>query len=538
MKHGVRKWIQSICLAVEKTVFLFWGQSRIYGLKSTARNSWDSPRRKRYPEESVAAADAGIKRKFSKKYLVTGVIVLAMLLIAGCAVGPNYVRPEVPVPAQWSAELQDGLEARSPNPEVLANWWMTLDDPVLNNLIKRAIAGNLDLRQAVARIREARASLGISRSGFFPTVDSSGARTRSRSSEQTGGGRKSTAYNVGLDASWELDIFGGVRRSVEASTAELEASEDDLRDVLVTLLSEVALNYVDVRTYQSRLAVTQSNLQLQQETYELTTARFEAGLSSQIDMDQAKYNLENTRAQIPALRTGLGQAKNRIAVLLGGDPGAVDAGLSETQPIPTPPLEVAVGVPAEVLRQRPDIRRAERQLAAQTARIGVATADLYPRFQLFGSIGLDSLAFSDLFLGSSRSWRYGPSFSWPIFTAGRIRQNIEVQDAIAEQALIQYESTILAALEDVENALIGYVNVQVRRDALEQAVQAASRAADLAEMQYASGLVDFQVVLDAQRALLSAQEQLSVSEGEIVSNLISIYKALGGGWTSLASTET
>lgn len=478
------------------------------------------------------------ERKFSKKHGATGVIAFAMLLIAGCAVGPNYVRPKVPVPGQWSAEMQDGLESQALNPEVLANWWTTLDDPVLDSLIQRAISGNLDLRQAVARIREARAQLGISESGFFPTVDSSGSRTRSRSSEQTGGGRKSTLYNVGLDAAWELDIFGGVRRAVEASTADLEASQEDLRGVLVSLLAEVALNYVDVRTYQSRLAVARSNLVLQQETYDLASARFEAGLSSQLDMDQAKYNLESTRAQIPILQTGLNQAENRIAVLLGEDPGAVDAELSEKQPIPTPPLEVAVGVPAEVLRQRPDIRRAERQLAAQTARIGVATAELYPKFQLFGSIGLDSLTFSDLFSGSSRSWRYGPSFSWPIFTAGRIRQNIKVQDAITEQALIQYESTILTALEDVENALVGYANVQVRHQSLEEAVEAASRAANLAQTQYASGLVDFQVVLDAQRSLLSFQEQLSINEGEIISNLVSLYKALGGGWTSSTSAET
>jgi NodT family efflux transporter outer membrane factor (OMF) lipoprotein len=332
-------------------------------------------------------------------------------------------------------------------------------------------------------------------------------------------------------------VFGGIRRSIEAAQADLEASEEDLRDVLVTLLAETALNYVDVRTFQTRLEITESNLRTQEETYELVAARREAGLASQLDMEQAKYNLESTRSQIPTLQTGLEQAKNRLAVLLGENPGAVDDELSSQESIPVPRLDIAVGVPADVLRQRPDIRRVERQLAAQTARVGVATADLYPRFTLSGSIGLDAFSFNKLFLASSRTWAISPGFTWPVFNAGSIRKNIEVQDALQEQALIQYEATILAALEEVENALIAYADEQARRQYLVEASEAAQRAAELAEIQYGAGMSDFQDVLDAERSLLSFQDQLSSSEGQIVSNLIQLYKALGGGWTSLVSAE-
>jgi NodT family efflux transporter outer membrane factor (OMF) lipoprotein len=368
-------------------------------------------------------------------------------------------------------------------------------------------------------------------------VTSSGSRSYSRSSEATGSGETSDFYSVGFDAAWEIDIFGGVRRSVEAARADLGASEADLNDVLVTLLAEVALNYIDVRTFQTRLSVAESNLQMQEETYELALARYEAGLTSQLDVEEARSNLENTRAQIPSLRTALEQTKNRLAVLLGESPGAVDDMLSARAPIPVAPLDIAVGVPAETLRRRPDVRRAERRVAAQTARIGVATAELYPKFQLPGSIGLEAFSLDELFRAGSYSYRWGPSFSWSIFTAGAIRQNIEAQSAVAEQVILQYENAILLALEEVENTLVAYAEEQVRRQALIEASEAARRAAILAETQYASGIVDFQVVLDAQRSLLSAQDQLAVSEGEIVSNLIQLYKALGGGWQSLASAE-
>ena len=468
--------------------------------------------------------------------ILLGIISLIAPMASGClTVGPDYVPPSVSTPTEWNANLQQGLTVGTPDNEALANWWKTLDDPILTSLIERAIEGNLDLRGAESRVLEARARRSISQTSLFPTIDASGSRGWSRSSEQTGGGRKSDSYSIGFDAGWELDIFGGVRRSVEAANADLEASQEDLHDVLVTLLAEVALNYVDVRSYQTRLSVTEANLAIQEETYGLVQARFEAGLTTQLDVEQARYNLESTRAQLPALHTALEEAKNRLAVLLGNNPGTLDDELSEPRPIPVAPFEIAVGVPADALRQRPDVRRAERLLAAQTARIGEATADLYPKFTLSGSIGLDSLSLDNLFRSGSRSYRYGPSFSWPIFYAGKIRKNIEVQNALQEQTLIQYEAAVLTALEEIENALVAFADEQVRRQSLVEASQAAQRAAELAETQYLSGLIDFQTVLDAQRSSLSLQAELSASDGDVTSNLIRLYKALGGGWTSLAS---
>jgi NodT family efflux transporter outer membrane factor (OMF) lipoprotein len=460
------------------------------------------------------------------------------LLFAGCAaVGPDYVSPDLSVPQQWNASMEGGLADDSTDKEVLAGWWKTFDDATLTYLIERALAGSLDVREAVARVREARAQRAISEADLFPTVSASGSRMWSRSSEETGGGRVSDSYDVGFDAGWELDVFGGVRRSVEASDATLGASREDLRDVYVTLLSEVALNYVDTRSFQERLAIAEANLDAQQETYELALARFESGLTTQLDVEQARLSLETTRARIPTLRSGLVGARNRLSVLLGEPPGAVDEELGKRKPIPVTPPSVAVGIPADVVRQRPDVRRAERQVAAQTARIGVATAELYPKFTLSGSIGLESLALDRLFRSGSRTLRGGPGFSWRVFEAGRIRQGIEVENAVLEQTLAQYEGTVLSAFEEVENALVTYANEQVRRQYLMEASQAAREAFEIAKSQYGSGLIDFEVLLDSQRSLLSTQDDLSVSDAEVTSNLIRLYKALGGGWTSLASVE-
>jgi NodT family efflux transporter outer membrane factor (OMF) lipoprotein len=289
-----------------------------------------------------------------------------------------------------------------------------------------------------------------------------------------------------------------------------------------------------VRTSQVQIAVAEANLEAQSETYQLTQWRYEAGLSDELAVQQARYSLENTRSLIPALRIGLEEAMNRIAVLLGEEPGKVHPELEKQEPIPVTPLDVAVGVPADLLRRRPDVRQAERQLAAQTARIGVATADLYPKFTLNGSIGLEALSLSNLSSGTL-SFTGGPRITWAIFKGGAIRQNIEVQSALQEQALIQYEATLLGALEEVENALVAYAEVQQRRQSLTEATDAAQKALELAQYKYESGLTDFNNVLDAQRSLLSFQEQLAQNEGNVTSNLVRLYKALGGGWTSLAA---
>jgi NodT family efflux transporter outer membrane factor (OMF) lipoprotein len=298
--------------------------------------------------------------------------------------------------------------------------------------------------------------------------------------------------------------------------------------------AEIALNYVEVRSYQTRLSISEANLDAQEETFRLVQNRYAAGLAAQLEVEQSRYNLESTRAEIPSLNTGLEQAKNRLSVLLGLQPGDLPQEVVENHPIPVPPIEIAVGVPAESLRRRPDVRRAEWELAAQTARIGVATAELYPKFSLVGSIGLESLSADNLFDAGSRTYSFGPTFSWRIFDIARVRQQIEVETARQEQALIQYETAILTALKDVENALVAYADEQVRRDTLVKATAAAKRAADLARMQYQAGLKDFQNVLESQRSLLSLQDQLALSDGAVISSLVRLYKALGGGWNHVS----
>ena len=463
--------------------------------------------------------------------LLTAIMVLTLI---GCAaVGPDYITVEPQAQEKWHTELQGGLTGDQLNPEILAHWWSTLNDPQLSDLEERAVKGNLDIKEARARIREARALRGISKANLFPTVDGGGTVSERRFSENSNTGERNTLYAAGFDAGWELDIFGGVRRSLEAAEADLQATQEDLHGVLVSLLAEVALNYVEVRTFQARLAVTEANIKTLQDSYELNQSRYQAGIIDELAVQESLRLLETSRSQIPSLEAGLEAAKNRLAVLLGEQPGKLHQELSGQRTIPAVPTTMAVGIPADTLRHRPDIRRAERSLAAQTARIGVATADLYPKFRLFGTIGLESLSTGDFFTYASRTWGFGPSVSWNIFDAGAIRQNIEVQTARQEQALIRYESAVLQALEEVENALVAYAKEQQRREYLTKAEAAAERATLLAQDQYEAGLVNFNNVLDAQRALLILQDQLAQSEGSVTSNLVRLYKALGGGWTFL-----
>ncbi|MCE5272946.1 efflux transporter outer membrane subunit [bacterium] len=460
---------------------------------------------------------------------------LAAVLLTGCAaVGPKYVRPTDTVSAQWHSGPDSSLAFGEADPQALAQWWNALGDPELSGLVERAVKGNRDLRQAEARVREARARRGASQASLLPTLDASGSASRSQSSKKTGGGATRNMFQAGFDAGWELDLFGGTRRSVEASTADLQASQEDLHDVLVSLVAEVALNYTELRTYQTRLSVAEQNLAAQSETYQLARWRAQAGLSDELAVEQARYNLESTRSQIPTLQTGLEGALNRLAVLLGEQPGALHSELEQRGTIPVTPLSVAVGIPADMLRRRPDIRHAERQLAAQTARVGVAKADLYPKLSLSGSIGLEALSLDNLFTSGSRAASGSSLISWPIFRGGSIRKNIQVQSALQEQYLAAYESSVLGAVEEVENALTAYAKEQKRRQSLSAAAAAAGKAADLARQEYEAGLTDFSSILEAQRSLLSFQDQLAQSDGAVTSDLISLYKALGGGWTSLA----
>jgi NodT family efflux transporter outer membrane factor (OMF) lipoprotein len=462
--------------------------------------------------------------------------------LSACAVGPDYRPPQPVTPDSWHELPATGVRVESPDAPSLAAWWTTLNDPQLNELIERALADNKTVKQAYARVVQARAQRAITASGFWPSIDASTGATRSESESNfnESGEVVSTvgeSYNTGLSTRWELDLFGGQRRSYEAANAQLAATEADLRDVLVVLLGDVALSYVGVRTAQSRLDFAERNLESQREALDITRWRAEAGLTTVLDVEQANTNYEQLRAQIPSLESSLVQNMNRLAVLTGQAPGALEASLQPRKPIPVAPVDIVAGVPADVLRRRPDIRSAERQLAAQTAEVGVATAALYPSLSLNGSISWTSLTAGDL-LDGFRNERSGLTLSLPIFNGGALRQNIKVQNALVTQALASYEATVLAAYEEVENALDAWTSEQRRHEALVRAVESARRAAELALVQYNSGLVDFQTVLTADRQLISLEDSLAISDGETTSNLIRLYKALGGGWSVFPTATT
>ena len=459
------------------------------------------------------------------------IVTLAWLMASCAAVGPDYVVPETTVPAAWNA----GQPGAGESDYELSGWWTRLNDPLLSKLIERALAGNLNLREAQGRVLEARARRGFAQADRFPTLSASGGADRLRHSNEVGARAATELYSAGFDASWELDLFGGRQRALEAADALLQSAEEDRRDVLVSMAAECAINYVEFRAFQERLGIALANLAAQNDTYEIAGWRLAAGLVTQLDVDQARTALEQTRSQLPALRTGLEQAKNRLAILLAENPGALDDVLAPSVAVPTPPQAIATGVPADLLRRRPDIRRAERQLAAQTAQIGVATAALYPKLTLVGSIGLESLAASRLFTAAAGTTNAAANAAWTLFDAGRVRQTIAVQSALQEQALARYEAAVLGALADVENALVAYAGEQQRRESLTAASLSAASALQIARDQYAAGLTDFLVVLETQRTLLALQDQRAASNGEATSDVVRLYKALGGGWRENAA---
>ncbi len=474
---------------------------------------------------------ASKSRKAGSFIFLPALLSLWILFAAtGCMkVGPNYVPPETKFPSQWPAVPDPAFAVEE---EMIRTWWTVFEDPLLTRLVDEAAEGNLDLKTAVARVREARARLDFAAGGYFPGVDADGSVIRQRTSENVGlrAGETLTFYRAGVDAGWEIDLFGRISRSVEAAAADYEASEEDRGDVLVSLFGEIATNYLTVRTLQARLASTLGNIESQKEVLELTQSRFRYGLATGLDVAQAEDVLASSQAQVPPLRSELNQAMNNIALLVGKAPGSLREELMEKEDIPLPHTAVAVGLPADLLRQRPDVRRAERQLAAQTARIGVATADLYPAFSLLGTLGLESIDAGDFLTAGSRFYSLGPRLRWSIFDGGRIRSLIRVADAQTEQALHQYEQTILRAMSEVDNAMFAYVEEQKRLEALERSVEASRRTLSLAVELYREGLRDFQSVLDAQRSLFNQENQLAQSRGSVAINLVSLYRVLGGGW--------
>lgn len=460
------------------------------------------------------------------------IAILLPALLAGCVVGPDYRTPDLSVPPAWHAETNAGLKRAPLDTAQLAQWWQLLDDPLLSRLVQEAAANNLDLKLAGARLRESRARRGLSVSDQYPTLGAGAGAQRNRSSGEmgAGGGRVSNVFSAQFDASWEPDLFGGKRRALEAASATAEAAQENLRDVRVSLLAEVVLNYIDIRSSQGQIDITRATITSLTDTLQITGWRVQAGLVSQLDLEQARLNLEQTRAQLPALASSLEQSRNNLALLLGRDPGTLTE-LQSLGPIPTASAQVAIGVPAETLRQRPDIRQAERQLAAATAQVGQAEADRYPSLSLSGTLGLQASSLGNLLQPGAYLYTLAANTAVTIFDGGRLKQKVEIQNALQEQALISYQSVVKSALRDVENALAAYAGEQNRRRSLQDAVQAAKRAVDLATSQYAAGLIDFQSVLDSQRSLLSLQNQLIQSEASVTSDLARLYKALGGGWS-------
>ena len=466
---------------------------------------------------------------------LAAVVIASATVLAGCTVGPNYVEPEVSTPDVWHENLVEGMADGTAS---LHSWWTTFKDPALDRLVEMAGSGNLTLRQAVGRIAEAEAFGGVAKGALVPSVDGAGDVTRERQSDDfaAGGRQKDTRYGLSIDASWEVDLWGRIRRSVESAEADVQAAVEDYRDVLVLLFRDVAATYVDVRTLQARIVAAESNVKAQKDTLRIVMARYDAELVGKLDVRQAELNLATTESAIPTFRASLNGAINRLGVLVGQLPSSLHSMLSPIEEIPSPVAEIAVGVPAELLRQRPDIRRAERELAARTAAIGVATAELYPQFTLSGTFGY--LATSDIFDWSNRTWGFGPAMRWNLFDGGRIRSRIKVEDALTEQALANYEQTVLLAYEEVETSLSAYVEELNRRAALNRSVTAARDSVVLVSELYKSGLTDFQNVLDTQRSLFTQDDQLAESRGLVARDLVRVYAALGGGWKIEAEADS
>lgn len=468
--------------------------------------------------------------KFNTVYSFSRCLSAALLIFSGCmAVGPDYIKPKPSMPGYWQDSTDPALV---PDTATICRWWTVFEDPMLTQLIEQVAESNLDLKLAVARVDEARARLGVVSGERVPTLDATGDVSRQRGSENDvfSTGTTYTRYSIGLDASWEVDLFGRVRRSIEEAAANLESVHEDRNDVMVTMYAEVALTYLAIRTFQSRLAATRGNIESQRQVLALTRSRFKHGLATDLDVAQAERILGSSEAEIPPLRIELSRAINSIGVLLGRNPGTFSDELSKVKPIPLPPEKITVGIPADLLRQRPDIRRAERELAAQTARIGIAKADLYPRFSLNGTFGLAATDSENLFESGSRAYSFGPAVRWNLFDGNRIRNQVKVEDARTEQALLRYEQTVLNALNEAENAFTSYREQRLRLEALERTVVAARRSVKLSTELYKQGLTDFQNVLDSQRALFVIENQVAEARGETVAILVRLYKALGGGW--------
>jgi NodT family efflux transporter outer membrane factor (OMF) lipoprotein len=455
------------------------------------------------------------------------VALLAGLLLSGCAslAQPGTALPETPTPATWSGATTPAAAGQAATD--LAAWWQRFNDPTLTALVTEALQANTSVRSAQAALQQARAQRDVQQAGMGPSVGATGSARRSAS----GGNDATNTFQTGFDASWEPDVFGRNRSALSASEAEVQASVTSLANVQVSLAAEVAVTTIELRSLQTRLAIARSNLAAQTETLQITRWRGQAGLVSSLDVEQAMAASAQTAAQIPALQTGISQALNSLAVLTGQAPGALQSRLATAAPVPQAPADLALALPAETLRQRPDVRTAEHRVSAALARVASADAARYPSFRLSGSLGLNALTLGALTNGASVASSLLASVSVPLFDGGAARAQVRSQEAALEQARIGYQATVLTALKDVEDALVSLQGNRERLARLQAASAAAANAELLARQRYESGLIDFRAVLDTQRTLLSTQDSVASTQATLSADMVRLYKALGGGWT-------
>jgi NodT family efflux transporter outer membrane factor (OMF) lipoprotein len=473
-------------------------------------------------------------------FLVPVLLAFVGCMVGGCMVGPNYQRPKVSVSENWGETGDQRVKTES---TTYRDWWSAFNDPALDRLIARAYRDNLTLQQAGVRVLQARAQLGIAVGEIYPqTQQGIGSVQWNRTSDRAfigaaASGRSFTYWQsqIGAQASWELDFWGRIRRGIESADASLLATLADYDNTLVTLTADVANTYIALRTAEERIRIARENVDTQEQTLKIVEARFRYGTVTQLDVEQARTVLLNTQATVPTLETQRRQARDALSVLLGMPPSDLADLLEGPSAIPVSPPQVIVGIPADLLRRRPDIRSAELQAVAQSAQIGVARADLFPAFSLLGnfvllSTDLGSFKLSDMFRWGSRSIQVGPSVQWNILNYGQITNNVRVQDAYFQQLLLAYQRAVLSAQQDVEDNLVAFLRAQDRADFLAKSVTSSQSALRLAVLRYREGVTDFTTVLTAQQALLSQQDSLASTLGNISTSLVGVYRALGGGW--------
>jgi len=470
----------------------------------------------------------------SLKHWQSFLILLSGLIgLSGCfAVGPDYKKPETVLPSAWQKEVLQSDPALVPEPAKVKEWWKILNDPILNQLISEAGKNNYDIRIALARVEEAWAQIGVVSGRRMPQIDVKGSLDRQRSSENGlyPGGDLYNQYAPQIGASWEIDLFGKIKREIAAAKANFEATQELKTDVLISVYAQVARVYIALRTAQSRLSTSLHNIKSQREIVGLTKTRFKYGLASDLDVAQSEQVLAISESTLPPLRTKINTSIHTLSVLLGKAPSELKNLLSPQKLIPILPRKITVGIPMDLVRRRPDIRAAERLLAAQTERIGIATSYLYPRLSIAGFFGFLSTDATDAFHWSSRTFSIGGALNWNIFNGGSVRSLIKVQDARTQQALLNYEKIILKSLKEVEDALVKYASDEKRLADLQHSVQVAKRTLDLSLTLYKEGLKDFQSTLDAERVLFDAENSFAEAEGFTAINLVNLYRALGGGW--------